>query len=304
MGKVTVFGSFVVDLMARVPETPRVGETVKGSMFKISSGGKGSNQAVAAKRAGANVVIITKVGRDHFTDLAFQSFQKEDIPTEYLFIDNEKSTGVALIMVGELDGHNLISVVPGASDNIKIHEVEKAKEEIIGSSHLLVQLETNIDATIAAIDIAKDYGVKVILNPAPVVELPDNIYKGIYIITPNEIESESLSGIKIIDEESLRESVDFFHERGVENVMITLGSRGSYISTPNLRTFIKAIDVEVVDTTGAGDAFNGGLVAALASGKEIIEAAEYANIYAGLSVTRIGTSIAMPRHGKRMKKIK
>ena len=294
MSKVTVFGSFVVDLMARVPVTPKSGETVKGSYFKMSAGGKGSNQAVAAKRAGANVVMITKVGQDNFKYIALTSFKREEISTDLIFIDKEKPTGVALIMVGEEDGQNIITVVPGASDNISLEEVEKAKNEIITGSHLLVQLETNLDATIKAINIAKENKVKVILNPAPVINLPDVIYEGIYLITPNELEAESLSGVSRNNEESLIKATNFFHEKGVENVIITLGGKGAYVSTKSERVFIEAIKVDVVDTTGAGDAFNGGLVAALASGKNIVESAKYANIFAGLSVTKIGTSIAMP----------
>ncbi|TCQ03276.1 ribokinase [Serpentinicella alkaliphila] len=268
MSKVTVFGSFVVDLMARVTVTPKSGETVKGSYFKMSAGGKGSNQAVAAKRAGANVVMITKVGQDNFKDIDLTSFEREEISTVFIFIDNEKPTGVALIMVGEEDGQNIITVVPGASDNILLEEVKKAKNEIISGSHLLIQLETNLDVTIEAINIAKENNVKVILNPAPVINLPDAIYEGIYLITPNELEAESLSGVKINDEKSLIKTTNFFHEKGVENVIITLGSKGVYISTKSERVFVEAIEVEVVDTTGAGDAFNVGLVAALASGRK------------------------------------
>lgn len=291
---ITVFGSFVADLMTRSTTLPLPGETVKGNLFKISPGGKGSNQAIAAKRAGAFVDMITKVGKDQFMDLAIENFQKENISTDNIFLDNEKTTGIALIMVAEDTGQNIISVVPGASNNITEEDIKIAEKVILKNEFLLLQLETNIDAVLKVIDMAYENKVKIILNPAPVSRLPHKIYNKIYAITPNETEAEKLTGIKIVTDEDLINISKYFHEKGVENVIITLGDKGAYISTKDVKKTLRPIDVDIVDTTGAGDAFNGGFVAGLAQGENILQACEYAMIVAGLCVTKVGTSLAMP----------
>ncbi len=295
MGKgVTVFGSFVTDLMARSNTLPEPGETVMGNFFKISPGGKGSNQAIAAKRAGADVDIVTKVGRDQFQKLAFESFGNEGISTEFIFLDDDKSTGIALILVAEDTGQNIITVVPGASYNIKESDIEKAKEIILKNDYILLQLENNLDATMKVIELAHERSIKIVLNPAPVVPLPEELYKKIYVITPNESEAERLTGIKIKNEDDIKKACEVFHKKGLDNVIITLGEKGAYLSTPETKRWLEPIEVDVVDTTGAGDAFNGGFVAGLANGMSIIEACEYGMIVGGLSVTKMGTSISMP----------
>lgn len=291
--RITVFGSFVADLMARSKTLPLAGETVKGEFFKISAGGKGSNQAVAAKRAGASVDMITKVGEDQFKDLAFQSFTNENMSTDYIFLDEKESTGIALIMVSEDTGQNIINVVPGASYNIRDEDIENAKEIILSNKFMLLQLETNLDAILKVIDMAYENDTKITLNPAPVIDLPNEIYKKLYAITPNETEAEKLSGIKIETDEDIVRVSNYFHEKGVENVIVTLGDKGAYVSSKDDKKFLKPIEVKVVDTTGAGDAFNGGFVAGLSKGMSVLEACEYAMIVAGLSVTKVGTSIAM-----------
>lgn len=295
MDKITVFGSFAVDLMGRSEHIPVVGETVKGSLFKIGPGGKGSNQAVAAKRAGADVTMITKVGRDSFADIALDSFKNENMNTDYIFIDDEgNSTGAALIMVEEKSAHNSIVVLPGACEKIKASEIDAAAEIIKSSKYLLTQMETNLDATIYAIDTAYNNGVKVILNPAPAIAFPDSLYSKLYCITPNEVEAGMLSNTDTSTMEGIKEAVKYFHSMGVEVVIITLGSKGVYISADGKERLIENIKVDVVDTTGAGDAFNGGFVAFLAEGYDVFEAAKLGNVVAGLSVTKMGTACAMP----------
>lgn len=295
MEKITVFGSFVVDLMGRSEHIPVVGETVKGNLFKMGAGGKGSNQAVAAKRAGADVTMITKVGRDNFGKVALDSFNNEKMDTNYIFIDDEgNSTGVALIMVEEKSAQNSIVVLPGACEKIKNSEIDTASQRIKDSKYLLTQLETNLDATLYAIDTAYKNGVKVILNPAPVITFPDSLYSKLYCITPNEVEAGLLAKVDTSTMEGVKQSVLYFHKMGVPAVIITLGSKGAYISYDEKESLIENIKVNVVDTTGAGDAFNGGLVTSLAEGKDLLEAAKFANVVAGLSVTKIGTAAAMP----------
>lgn len=291
---ITVLGSYITDFMARVKTLPLPGETIKGDFFKMSPGGKGFNQAIAAKRAGINVDIVTKVGKDQFGDLAYKNFRDENIPVDYILMDDTEPTGIALIMVAEDTGQNIISVVPGACSNITDKDIEKVREVILKNEILLLQLENNVDATLKIIDIAYGKGVKIILNPAPVSPLPDGIYKKLYAITPNETEAEKLSGIKIESAEDIVSASNYFHNKGLKNVIITLGDKGAYVSTEDEKRWLTPIKVNVVDTTGAGDAFNGGLVVALAQGKDILQACEYAMVVAGLSVTKIGSSISMP----------
>lgn len=292
--KITVMGSFVVDLTSKTPHLPIPGETVKGTFFKMGPGGKGSNQAVAASRVGVEVNMITKLGQDEFGDMAWKNFIKEGICTDYIYKDKKHTTGTALIMVDENTSENMILVVPGACQHITKEEVRRAKDKIIESDILLTQLETNIEAIDEVIHIAHEANVLTILNPAPVQTLDDNLLKKIDIITPNEVEASILTGIQIKDIEDVKRAVDVFKQKGVKNVIITLGKKGVYVSTQDNEELIPSYLVEVVDTTGAGDAFNGGLAYALANGQNIWEAAAFGNAVAALAVTKFGTAPAMP----------
>jgi len=292
--KITVMGSFVVDLMARSPHLPVPGETVKGSIFKLGPGGKGSNQGVAAQRAGADVTMVTKIGKDDFSEIALKSFINEGMDTTLVFKDDKLSTGAALILVDETTSENEIVVTLGACSNITEEDIETAREAIEGSIVFLTQLETNVDAVEKAIDIAYRKGVKVILNPAPVQEIPRSLYSKINFFTPNEVEASILSGVTIENIEDARKAAQIFMDRGTENVIITLGSKGALVVTPSGDEFIKSYKVCAVDTTGAGDAYNGGFATALAEGKDIFEAATFASAVGALSVTKMGTSPAMP----------
>ncbi len=292
--KVTVFGSFAVDLMARTPHLPVSGETVKGSMFKMGPGGKGFNQCVAAKKAGANVTMITKLGRDTFANVALDTMTALDIPKDHIMFSEDVSTATALIMVDETTSQNEIVVTLGACETISKEDIEKVKNEIIESDYLLVQLEVNIDAVENVVKIAHENGVKVILNTAPARPIDEALFSMIDIITPNEVEAEILTGVHISDETKAQEACNIFFEKGVKNVVITLGSRGVFVATPDESKFIPAFKVNAIDTTGAGDAFNGGFCTALAEGKSIWEAAKFGNALAALSVTRLGTTTSMP----------
>lgn len=292
--KITVFGSFVVDLMGRTPHLPVPGETVKGSMFKMGAGGKGFNQGVAAHKAGADVTMVTKLGRDTFGNVALDAMKELNMNADRILFSDDTETGAALIMVDEKTSQNEIVVILGACNTITDEEVESITDVIQESEYLLTQLETNVSSVEKVIDIAYKNGVKVILNTAPVQPISDEILSKVELITPNEVEAEILTGICIDSEENADKAADWFFEKGVKNVLITLGGRGAYIATKEKRGIIPAYRVEAVDTTGAGDAFNGGLVAALAEGKDLWEAAVFANALAAVAVQRLGTTPAMP----------
>lgn len=293
--KITVLGSFVVDLMSYTPHIPVRGETVKGGPFKAGAGGKGSNQAIAAHKLGAEVTMITKVGMDSFADFAWKAYKDCGMKTDYVYIDKVNSTGTALIIVEEKSAQNIIVVSPGACQNITIEEINNAKNEIIHSDIFLTQLETNIDVVYHAVNIAWENNVKVVLNPAPVQPIDDTLYKKIYALTPNETEAAALSGIKTDNMDGIIKAAAFFREKGVKLVIITLGDKGAYISSDEFEGNLGVISVgKVLDTTGAGDAFSGGLAVALSEGKNIKEAAIFSSIVAGISVTRVGTAPSMP----------
>jgi ribokinase len=280
--------------MARTPHLPVPGETVKGSLFKMGPGGKGFNQGVAAHKAGAEVAMITKLGRDAFAGVALDAMKALNMDTSNLLYTDETETGSALIIVDEVTSQNEIVVVLGACNTITDEEVESMTEIIKGSEYLLTQLETNTSAVDKVIDIAHKNNVKVILNTAPVQPISDEILSKVDLITPNEVEAEILTGICIDSEENAKKAADWFFAKGVKNVMITLGGRGVFIAANNKQEIIPAYKVNAIDTTGAGDAFNGGLVAALAEGKDLWEAAKFANALAAVAVQRLGTTPAMP----------
>ena len=292
--KVTVFGSFVVDLMGRCPHLPVPGETVKGSIFKMGPGGKGFNQGVAAHKAGADVTMVTKLGEDTFADVALCTMMKLGMDTGRIFHTGKTETGSALIMVDENTSQNEIVVILGACDTITDEEVESISDLLDQSEFLLTQLETNLSSVEKVIDIAYEKGVKIILNTAPVQPVSDSMLSKVDLITPNEVEAGILTGIPVDGEESAGRAADFFFEKGVKNVLITMGGKGVYLATLKKRGLLPAYRVNAIDTTGAGDAFNGGLVAALAEGKDLWEAAAFANALAAISVQRIGTTPAMP----------
>ncbi len=292
--KVTVFGSFVVDLMGRTPHLPVPGETVKGSFFKQGAGGKGFNQGIAAHKAGGDVAMITKLGRDTLANVALEAMDDVGMPKDYLFYNDEVATGIALILVDENTSQNEIVIVPGACSTITEEDIASVEARIKESGYVLLQLEVNQDANEKVAKLAKENGVKVIINTAHYQPISDEFLNGAYLVTPNEVEAEELTGIPVRDLESADRAAKVFFDKGVQNVLITLGSRGVYINTEGKSLIVPAYKVNAVDTTGAGDAFNGGLLAALAEGKTLPEAARFANALAAISVQRIGTTPSMP----------
>ena len=292
--QVTVFGSFVVDLMARTPRLPVPGETVKGTFFKQGAGGKGFNQGIAAHKPGGNVVMITKLGRDSLAQVATDAMDAVGLPKDSLFYNDEVATGVALIMVNETTSQNEIVVVPGACGTITDRDIAGVENKICDSAYILFQLEVNQDANEKVARMAKEHGVKVIINTAPYQPMSDEFLRGAYLVTPNETEAEAMTGIAVTDLESADHAAKVIMDKGVQNVLITLGSKGVYINTLGKSEIIPAYRVNAVDTTGAGDAFNGGLLTALAEGRSLTDAARFANALAAISVQRIGTTPSMP----------
>jgi ribokinase len=293
-GKVTVLGSYVVDLMVRAPHLPVSGETVRGSLFQYGPGGKGSNQGIAAHRAGAWVQMITKIGNDIFANAALDTYHREGMDQSHVYRSDVAGTGAALIMVDEKSGANKIAVVPGAGDCFTSAEIEQARPTIEQADIFLTQLETNFDAVEQAVAIAFRAGVPVILNPAPIQPVSDAVLRQVTIITPNETEASALTQIEVNSDESALRAAHSLLQRGPKTVIITLGERGSIIVTNDSSQRVPPLKVKAVDSTGAGDAYNGALATALAEGQTIGPAARFASAAAGLSVTKLGTAPAMP----------
>jgi ribokinase len=292
--QIVVMGSFVVDLMGRAPHLPVNGETVKGGGFKIGPGGKGSNQGVAASRAGSNVLMITKIGQDQFGEVALNSFRSEGMNTEFIFVEKSYPTGAALILVDENTSENMILVTLGACEHLTTADLDRALARVDGKTVFLTQLETNLDAVQYALDVAHSRGARIILNPAPVQPVPDEIYQKVDILTPNEVEAAILSGVPIEGPGDAERAAAVLLARGVKSVIITLGSKGAMVVHDGQTRMIEPVKVDVVDTTGAGDAFNGALATAIAEGRSIEDAAAFANVAAALSVTKIGTAPSTP----------
>lgn len=292
--KVTVFGSFVVDLMARTPHLPVPAETVKGSLFKMGAGGKGFNQGVAAHKAGADVTMITKMGRDSFANVALDVMDELGMSKEHIFFNEEEATGIALILVDEKTSQNEIVIVPGACATITEEDTDSIEDVIKESEYVLLQLEVNEDANERVVNCAHKHGTKVILNTAPYSPVSDEVLSKVYMVTPNEVEAEEMTGIKIDGLEAAKKAAEVFRSKGVQKVVITLGSRGVFISADGREEIVPCFKVDALDTTGAGDAFNGAFLTALAEGKDEWEAARFANALAAISVTRLGTTPAMP----------
>lgn len=296
---VTVMGSFVADLAFRTQRLPRWGETMLGSEFRIGPGGKGSNQAVAAARLGGKVSFISKLGRDTLGDLARDTYAQEGIDTQYLFATDEHATGGATIIVDQQTGENAIIVVPGACFQLTSAEVDQARALIAESSIFMTQLELPVPVVLHGLELARSLGVTTILNPAPALALPENIYSLCDYLTPNESEAAILIGQPVTDLAGAERAADALLARGVRNAVITLGAQGSFVKNSQTSRHVPAIDAgPVVETTGAGDAFNGGFAIALSEGQDVVAAARFACAVAGISVTRYGTAPSMPKRAE------
>ncbi len=291
---VVILGIYVADLAFRAGRQPEMGETILGTSFAMGPGGKGSNQTVAAARAGAAVTFITKLGKDNFGDAALAMYELEGVKA-LAPQDPYVSTGAAYIFVQDGTGSNAIIVVPGAAGTITLDDVEENAATIRSAKVFMTQLEQPIPAAVRALEIAKEAGVITIFNPAPAAPLDDSIYKLCDYVTPNESEASMLTGVTVTDLASAKKAADVLLAKGAGAVLITLGGQGSLLHSKDISVHIPIFNAgKVVDTTGAGDAFNGGFAAALARGESPEAAARFGSATAGISVTRLGTAPSMP----------
>ncbi len=291
--KITVVGSCNTDMVIKADRLPIPGETVLGGKFFMNPGGKGANQAVAAARMGGNVTLISKTGNDVFGKQSVMLYDSENIHTNYIFSDPNNPSGVALITV-DSNGENCIVVASGANANLFPADIDKAISSIESSNMVLMQLEIPIETVEYVAEIAQKKDIKVILNPAPARALSDKLLKNLYIIIPNRSEAEILSGIKVTDLEKARMAADIISAKGVNIVVITLGSEGALIKEYDQYHFVEAVKVDAVDTTAAGDVFCGTVCVGLAEGKTIIEAVKMAAKAAAITVTRMGAQSSIP----------
>ncbi len=294
--KIVVVGSSNTDMVIKADHLPVPGETILGGSFFMNAGGKGANQAVAAVRLGGHISFICKTGDDIFGKQSKTIFEEEGIDTSCLFSDPSHPSGVALITV-DRNAENCIVVASGANAALSKADMMKCKKVIEQSSIVLVQLEIPLETVQYVAEIAAAKGIKVILNPAPACSIPDSLLQNISIVTPNETEAEMLSGVKVNNTGSAKKAALIIQKRGVRNVIITLGSNGAMVLDHSGFTHVPGCQVKAIDTTGAGDVFNGALVVALAEGKDITAAVQFACKAAAISVTRLGAQTSAPyRH--------
>jgi len=296
---ITIMGVFVVDLAFSTPKLPAWGETVLGLSFKMGPGGKGSNQAIAAARMGGTVGFISKLGRDAFGDIGRSTYAAEGVDTRFLYETTEHATGGAAIIVDAAKGDNAIIVYPGACAHLTPDEIDRAEPAIRSSAIFMTNLELPVPIVMHALAMARRLGVTTILNPAPAVPVPEEIFALCDYLTPNETEAAGLTGLSIASVDDAMRAADALIARGSSNVVTTLGGRGALVKNKALTRHVPAIEVgALVDTTGAGDAFCGAFAVALAEGQDVVAATHYGCAAAGFKVTRWGTAPAMPQRAE------
>lgn len=294
---VLVVGSANMDMVVSTPRFPKPGETVLAGEFGMYPGGKGANQAVACAKLGGEVTILAKMGKDMFSEQLTESLERDGVDVGHVFTDEDTPTGIALITVDQT-GQNEILVVSGSNMNLTPAEIESEADLFDRAGIVMLQLEIPLDVVVRSVQLAKESGAAVILNPAPAAELPDSLLRSVDFITPNESETELLTGRTVDDHTSAVAAARTLIEKGVRHVILTLGERGViHVSAEGANAF-PAYSVDVVDTTAAGDAFNGALAFALSQGRTVEEAVPFANAVAGYCVTRMGAQTSMPTYGE------
>jgi ribokinase len=291
--EIVVVGSNMIDLLAKIARLPKIGETIVGDYFHLGFGGKGANQAVMASKLGARVGMVTKVGDDVFGKMTAENFKQLGIAYDFIFVAPGTSSGVAPILV-EPGGNNMIVIVPGANLLLNAEEVRKAAGWIQGAKIVISQLEIADEPIIEAFRIAKNAGVTTILNPAPARKLPGELISLTSLLVPNETETEILTGIEVSGQKGAEQAANRLLVQGVGHVILTLGEDGAYLFDKDHNQHFPAMQVEAVDSTGAGDAFIGILAFYLARGSDLVSAIRLANIGAALSVTKVGTQVSFP----------
>ncbi|HCM5968848.1 TPA: ribokinase [Klebsiella pneumoniae] len=292
-GKLVVLGSINADHILNLDAFPTPGETVTGHHYQVAFGGKGANQAVAAGRSGADIAFIACTGDDDIGERIRRQLASDKIDVAPVRAVAGEATGVALIFVNA-EGENVIGIHAGANAALSVSQVEAEKERIASAQALLMQLESPLESVIAAAKIAHHHHTTVVLNPAPARELPDELLALVDIITPNETEAEKLTGIRVESDEDAAKAADVLHAKGIGTVMITLGSRGVWLSAEGESRRIPGFRVQAIDTIAAGDTFNGALVTALLEGTALPEAILFAHAAAAIAVTRKGAQPSVP----------
>ena len=296
--EIVILGVFVADTTYRAERPPRMGETILGNSFALGPGGKGSNQAVAAARAGGNAHFITKLGQDPFADMALAIWKDAGV-TPQITQHADSYTGAAYIFVEEASGDNAIIVCPGVARSISPDYIDRHRDLIANASVFMTQLEQPMDAALRALQIAKAGGATTILNPAPAADLSDEMLALCDYVTPNESETEGITGLPVTTLDEAREAAELLLAKGVGAAIITLGENGALYHDATDSVHVPAVSAgDVVETTGAGDAFNGGFAAALSQGSTPIEAVRFGCATAGISVTRPGTAPSMPKRAE------
>lgn len=295
MAKIIGPGSLIVDVTGFAPHLPVEGETTKGTTVRFGPGGKGNNQMTAAHRAGCEVQIISRRGDDVLGQILKKHYRTEGMSEKYVTVDPDGETGSALIEIDETTAQNRIIVILGANDDIKRENILLAESDFANCDAVLTQFETTVEAVIAAKELANKYQKPLILNPAPYINVPASVFDGVDYVTPNETEAEQFTGIAVNTIEDCRAAAQKLMEMGVKNVIITLGVRGAFYTNGKDEVVVPSIKVKAVETTGAGDAFNGGLATAIAEGMPIKQALQFATCTAAISVTRLGSAPSMPQ---------
>lgn len=294
MSDIVILGVFVADTAYRADRQPKMGETILGTSFVLGPGGKGSNQAVAAAMAGGKVTFISRLGKDAFADIARATWDKAGV-VQSITEDSESYTGAAYIFLENATGNNAIIVAPGAAGRISVADIDARRDLITGARVFITQLEQPIPAARHALQLARAAGVRTILNPAPAAELDDVFLALCDIVTPNESEAEALTGLPVTSVAEAEAAADALLARGVGACVITLGDKGALYRDRSRSVHVPVISAgKVLDTTGAGDAFNGGFAVALTEGRDVVDAVRFGCATAGISVTRSGTAPAMP----------